>query len=360
MKIGIVLGTRPEIIKMSPIIRACQERNLDFRIIHTGQHYSYKLDETFFIELGLPTPHYNLHIGSESHSIQTGKIMMGIEKVLLKEKLDITLVQGDTNTVLAGSLASAKLNIPVGHVEAGLRSNDRTMPEEINRIVSDHVSDLLFAPTEVAKNNLLFEGISEDIIHVTGNTIVDSIYQNIEEAKKSRNPFVKYDLSPKNYFLATVHRAENTNDASRLENIFNGFQRIHEQYNIPVLIPLHPRTEKAIEKFNIDTNNIQIIEPVGYLDFLLLESNARLILTDSGGVQEEACILGVPCATLRNNTERPETIQIGANVLVGTEPQMIINGLNEMLNENLHWNNPYGKGDSAHKILDKTVSFLSK
>jgi len=358
MKIGIVLGTRPEIIKMSPIIRTCQERNLDFLIIHTGQHYSYELDASFFDDLGLPDPHYNLQIGSDSHANQTGKIMMGIEKVLLEEKFDITLVQGDTNTVLAGSLASAKLNIPVGHVEAGLRSNDRSMPEEINRIVSDHVSDFLFTPTEVSKQNLLFEGIDENTIHVTGNTIVDAVYQNIKEAKKLRDPFKKYNLTSNNYFLTTIHRSENTDNINRLKNVFEGFNRISNKYNLPILLPIHPRTRKVVEKSDINTYNVNLVEPVGYLEFLLLEANAKMILTDSGGVQEEACILGVPCATLRDNTERPETIQIGANILVGTKSQHIINGVNKMLNKNNVWQNPYGKGNSANKILDIVESIF--
>lgn len=347
--IAIILGTRPEIIKQSPIIRECIAKHLDYFILHTGQHYSYEMDRTFFLELELPEPKYNLDVGSGTHAEQTGRIMTGIEKVLMEEQPDIVLVQGDTNTVLAGALAAAKLHIKVGHVEAGLRSFDRMMPEEINRVVADHISDYLFAPTETARQNLLNEGIDEKKIFVTGNTIVDAVFQNMDIAKKRANIL---SIRPKNYFLVTAHRQENVDSPEHLKNIIRGLEAIHEEYSQPVIFPMHPRTRKMVEQFNIQLSGITVIEPTGFLEFLQLESNARLILTDSGGVQEESCILGVPCVTLRNTTERPETIDVGANMLVGTRPEQILKGVKEMLNKQRHWENPYGDGSSSVSIVN--------
>jgi len=350
MKTGIVLGTRPEIIKMSPIIKEYDKLKKEYIQIHTGQHYSYELDKTFFKDLELPKPSYNLSVGSGTHAVQTGKIMIGVEEIIKKESLDIVLVQGDTNTVLAGSLAAAKLNVPLGHVEAGLRSYDNTMPEEINRIVSDHVSKLLFAPTEQAKNNLLKEGIQEHKIHVTGNTVVDAVYQNLELANKTRDPLKKYNLKPREYFLITAHRAENTDNPERLKGIIKGLEQIHTKYQEPMIYPIHPRTRKMLNQYNIRPKNVILINPVGYFDFLILQDNARLILTDSGGVQEEACILGTPCITLRDNTERPETLQVGANILVGTNSDKILHATKKMLSIPTIWKNPFGDGKAAKRI----------
>ena len=347
MKVTIVLGTRPEIIKMSPIIRALEERGMEFFILHTGQHYSYNMDQIFFEQLKLPQPKYNLRVGSGTHAEETGKMMIGIEKVLLDEKPDIVLVEGDTNTVLAGALASVKVGVTLGHVEAGLRSFDRSMPEEINRIVADHVSDLLFAPTEVAKGNLLREGIPEDKIYVTGNTIVDAVYQNLKLAEAVNVQFADDD-----YFLVTVHRQENTDNPMRLKGIIEGLKLVKEYFNTPIIYPAHPRAVKMINKYGIDTEGLNIIEPLDYLSFLKLESKAKLIFTDSGGVQEEACILRVPCVTLRYNTERPETIDVGANILAGTEPNNILEKAKIMIDANRNWRNPFGDGRAAERIVN--------
>ena len=347
MKVTIVLGTRPEIIKMSPIIRALEERGMEFFILHTGQHYSYNMDQIFFEQLKLPQPKYNLRVGSGTHAEETGKMMIGIEKVLLDEKPDIVLVEGDTNTVLAGALASVKVGVTLGHVEAGLRSFDRSMPEEINRIVADHVSDLLFAPTEVAKGNLLREGIPEDKIYVTGNTIVDAVYQNLKLAEAINVQFADDD-----YFLVTVHRQENTDNPMRLKGIIEGLKLVKEYFNTPIIYPAHPRAVKMINKYGIDTEGLNIIEPLDYLSFLKLESKAKLIFTDSGGVQEEACILRVPCVTLRYNTERPETIDVGANILAGTEPNNILEKAKIMIDANRNWRNPFGDGKAAERIVN--------
>jgi len=349
--ISIVLGTRPEIIKMSPIIRACQKEDVDFTVLHTGQHYSYEMDRIFFDELGLPQPEYYLDVGSGAHAEQTGKIMAGIEKIYLDDTPDIALVQGDTNTVLAGALAAAKLHVNVGHVEAGLRSFDRQMPEEINRVVADHVSDLLFAPTENAKENLLNEGIADNKIYVTGNTVVDAVYQNREIAKKNSTILSTMNVQTGAYFLVTAHRSENVDVKSRLSGILSALIQIHDIYNLPVIFPMHPRTQKMMKEFELDAQGITITQPIGYLVFLELEANARLILTDSGGLQEESCILNVPCVTLRENTERPETIEVGANVLAGTDVDRIISAVERMVKSRRNWENPYGDGNAGKRIV---------
>ena len=347
--IAIVLGT--EIIKMSPVIRGCEKRGLDYFILHTGQHYSYEMDSVFFEELELPQPKYNLDVGSGTHSEQTGKIMIGVEKILTKEKPDVVLVQGDTNTVLAGALAATKLHIKVGHVEAGLRSYDRRMPEEVNRVLTDHVSDYLFTPTEKAKQNLLREGIDENKIFVTGNTIVDAVYQNLEIAKKKVNVLKDLGLKPKEYFLVTAHRQENVDAKERLKGILKGLELIYEEFSIPIIFPMHPRTRKRIKEFGLTFNGVVVTNPVGFLEFLQLEANAKLVLTDSGGAQEESCILKVPCVTLRDNTERPETLEVGSNILAGTRPKRIVESVKTMLNKENKWENPFGDGKTGERII---------
>jgi UDP-N-acetylglucosamine 2-epimerase (non-hydrolysing) len=352
MQIFIILGTRPEIIKMSPIIRECQKRHLNFSILHTNQHYSQNLDKIFFKELNLPQSRYNLNVGSGTHAEQTTKILLGIEKILIKEKPDIVLVEGDTNTVLAGALAAAKLHIKIGHIEAGLRSYDREMPEEINRILTDHCSDLLFAPTKQAKEILLKEGVLSKKIFITGNTIVDAVFQNIELAERKSKILKKLHLQKEEYFLLTVHRQENVDNKERLEGILKGVELISQKFSLPVIYSIHPRARKMLKKFKLSVSkNINLIEPLGYLDFLKLQQNAKLILTDSGGIQEEACIMKVPCVTLRDNTERPETLLVKSNILAGTNPQKIMKSAKKMLNLKKQWKNPFGNGTAAEKIL---------
>ena len=350
--IAIILGTRPEIIKMSPIIQECEKQSLDYFILHTGQHYSYNLDRIFFEDLELPAPKYNLDVGSGTHAEETGEMLIGIEKVLLKEKPDIVLVEGDTNTVLAGALAAAKLNIKIGHVEAGLRSHDRSMPEEINRILADHVSDYLFAPTEKAKGNLLREGIEEDKIFVTGNTIVDAIYQNLGIAKRKVNILDKLNLSSGEYFLITLHRQENVDINERLKGILDSLELVYRKFSLPMIYPIHPRTKKRIREFGLEVpEGTELIEPPGFLEFLQLEANARLVLTDSGGVQEETCILKIPCVTLRDNTERPETIEVGSNVLAGVNQNKILECVKIMVSKERDWKNPFGDGKAGKRII---------
>ena len=336
---------------MSPIIRECERLNVDYFVLHTGQHYSYHMDRAFFQELELPQPKYDLDVGSGTHAEQTGRVLMGIEKILMDETPDIVLVQGDTNSVLAGALAAVKLHIKTGHVEAGLRSYDRRMPEEINRVVADHVSDYLFAPTETAKQNLLREGINENKVFVTGNTVVDAVYQNLEISTRKVDILDKIGLKPKSYFVITSHRAENVDSKERLSGIIKGLELIRKEFSIPIIYPIHPRSEKMIQEFNLSLDGITVTEPLGFMEFLQLEANAKLVLTDSGGVQEECCILGVPCVTLRDNTERPETLEVGSNVLAGACPQAIFDATNKMTAKKAKWGNPFGKGDSGEIIM---------
>lgn len=349
--ISIVLGTRPEIIKMSPVIRACEALGTPYRVIHTGQHYSYAMDRIFFEELELPAATHNLDVGSGSHAVQTGAIMTGVERVLLEERPSVTLVQGDTNTVLGGALAAAKLHMPVGHVEAGLRSFDRTMPEEVNRVVADHISDLLFAPTPIARGYLLREGIEEEKIRVTGNTIVDAVQQNLAIADRRGNTLEAIGISRKDFFLVTAHRAENVDDKARLSGILAGLSAVGREHGKEVLFPMHPRTRERMKMFGLAADWVRIIEPLGFLEFLQLEANAALVLTDSGGVQEETCILGVPCVTLRENTERPETIDVGSNILAGTDPSRIAMAVREQLSRRRSWTSPFGDGHAGERIV---------
>ncbi len=344
MRIAIVLGTRPEIIKMSPIIKECIAQGIDYYVMHTGQHYSYSLDGIFFQELGIPSPKYNLDIGSRPHhGAQTGVMIYKIENRLLEDMPDVVLVEGDTNTVLAGAIAASKLHIGVAHVEAGLRSYNRRMPEEINRVLTDHCSDLLFAPTGGAKHNLKDEGIQESQIFVTGNTIVDALYSYLHSLKGE----VSYE---KPYALLTLHRTENIDDKVRFESILDSIKKVNEI--IPVVYPIHPHTLRRAKEFKLNLESLKVVEPMGYLEFLKIEKNANIILTDSGGVQEEACILGVPCITLRDETERPETVFIGANVVAGTQSTNILECVNSMMDKDTNWGNPFGDGHAGKKIIN--------
>ena len=350
MRICIILGTRPEIIKMSPIIRACKKQNIDFYVVHTGQHYSYNMDKIFFKELKLPEADYNLEVGSGTQAEQTARALERIENVLLKERTDVVLVEGDTNTVLAGALAASKLHIKVGHVEAGLRSYFRFMPEEINRILTDHCSDFLFAPTKKAKKILEQEGIKSNVF-VTGNTIVDAVIQNSRLAERS-SIIKKLGLKKDFYALLTAHRFENVDFKERLKGIIKGLEMINKEFGLKIVYPIHPRTRKNLERFKIKIpGGIELIEPVGYIDFLKLEENAKIVLTDSGGVQEESCVLRVPCVTLRENTERLETIEVGANILAGTNPKKMLKSARTMLKRKRNWKNPFGDGKAAERII---------
>lgn len=344
MKIVSVIGARPQFIKAATISRIIRTRS-DIRevILHTGQHYDENMSGLFFNELNIPEPHYNLGVGSESHAIQTGRMLEGIETILLKEKPDWTLLYGDTNSTIAGALAATKLHIPVAHVEAGLRSFNRVMPEEINRIVTDRISDLLFAPTETAVKNLRNEGLAENT-RFTGDVMYDSVLFYRDIVEKDPGAYSFQDL-PEDFLLATIHRAENTDHPQQMENILNAFRELP----YPVLLPIHPRTKKIISRFFIP-QNLHLIEPVGYLMMLSLILKARKVLTDSGGLQKEAYFLGTPCVTLRTETEWVETLHDGWNTITATDPVKIIRAAQLPYPEHPR-SQAFGTGNAAEIIV---------
>jgi UDP-N-acetylglucosamine 2-epimerase (non-hydrolysing) len=352
VKICIVLGTRPEIIKFSPVIRELERLGLDYHVLHTNQHYSYNMDRVFFEQLGLPDAFDNLNVGSGYHGEQTGKMLMGVEKVLMRDAPDVVLVEGDTNTVVAGALAASKLGIKVGHVEAGLRSYDRSMPEEINRVLADHCSDYLFAPTWLSAGILEGEGIPESQIFVVGNTVVDAVNQNLELAKTKAKMPPEIHVKRGGYLVATAHRQENVDDKVRFNGILVGLRKVQKEFGLPLIYPIHPRARKRLEEFGLSHSGLTLVEPLDYLAFLKLLSEAQLVLTDSGGLQEETCIMKVPCVTLRDNTERPETLDVGSNKLAGTDPKRIVETAREMISTLRDWENPFGDGNSAVRIVE--------
>lgn len=353
-RLCFVVGTRPEFIKTASLFEECKKRGINFFIVHTGQHYSSVLDDIFFTELKLPIPRYHLVSKAKTQGESVAKMLMGIEKILLREHPDVVLVQGDTNSGLAGTLAATKIGIPVGHIEAGLRSYDRTMPEEVNRMIIDHCSDFLFPPTATSKKNLIKEGVSPKKIWITGNTIVDAVEVYGQNISLGGAILKKLEVRPQAYILLTIHRAENTNSKEKVEEILKGVEDVARKEDMLCIFPVHPRTKKLLDTGHcIIPPSIKVINPVGYFDFLALEASANIIFTDSGGVQEESCILRVPCVTLRENTERPETIEVGANVLVGTSAKKIFLGANKMLQKKRIWRNPFGSGKAAKLIVDK-------
>jgi UDP-N-acetylglucosamine 2-epimerase (non-hydrolysing) len=307
--------------------------------------------------LRLNPPDYNLGVGSGTHGFETGRIMEGVERILMKNRPSVALIEGDTNTVLGGALAASKLGICLGHVESGLRSYDRSMPEELNRVVADHVSDFLFPPTEGARRNLMNEGLGSRDITVTGNTIVDALEQCIPSAKETDVNSYLVGV-PGEYALTTIHRQENVENPSRFSSIIRGLELVSQELKVPVIYPIHPRAKRAFEEFglSVDSERVRIMPPADYFRFLKLEMGASLILTDSGGVQEESCVLGVRCVTLRHNTERPETLEVGANMLGGTEPNSILTAAQTMMAKSRSWQNPFGDAHAAERI----VNFLMK
>lgn len=356
MRIAIVVGTRPEIVKMAPLIRAAAARGLRPLVAHTGQHYSFEMDAVFFQELGLPQPDVNLEVGSGAPSAQLAAIIEGMAKWVDRERPDWVLVEGDTNSVLGAALAAQKAGLRVGHVEAGLRSFDRTMPEELNRILTDHLSDLLFAPTEHSARQLASEGFAADRVHVTGNTVVDELLIQRDRALAS-GALKKHGVTSRGYALATAHRAENTDDASRLLGIMDGLDRSAEQLGVPILCALHPRTRARLEELGAAIpSRVRMLPPLPYLEFLGLHAGAALMLTDSGGLQEEACVLGVPCVTMRDNTERPESVEVGANRLAGADAASIAEAAAAMVRVPGDWKQPFGDGRAADRILDLLAS----
>lgn len=354
MKIGVILGTRPEIIKLSSIIRKLENDGTPYFIIHTNQHFSANMDTLFFEELELPTPHYNLNTETGSHANVTASMLVKIEDILLEEKPDVVLVQGDTNTVLAGALAASKIGVKIGHVESGLRSYDRSMPEELNRILTDSISDYLFAPTSVQEEILLNEGNTEGKVHVVGNTVVDAVEQCVVLAENKSQVLETLETSPEEFILLTSHRPATVDNEKHLKIVLDAASTIGKEHDKKILFPIHPRTKGRIEQFKIDVpDNIHIFEPVGYLDMLLLLKEAFLVITDSGGLQEEACILQTKCVVIRENTERPEAVEVGGAILAGNSDVMTIaKKANEILQRPIEWYNPFGDGASGVQIIN--------
>ncbi|WP_243028299.1 non-hydrolyzing UDP-N-acetylglucosamine 2-epimerase [Thermus albus] len=355
-KVLSVVGARPQFIKAALVSRALRNTpEVSEVLVHTGQHYDKNMSEVFFRELDIPEPDYNLGIGGGTHGQNTGRMLEAIEEVLLRERPHWVLVYGDTDSTLAGALAAAKLHIPVAHVEAGLRSFNRRMPEEINRVLTDHIADLLFAPTEVAVRNLLREGIPPDKVYWVGDVMYDAALYYGEKAEGQSRILSKLGLKPKGYILATIHRAENTDDPVRLGVILQAFAEVHRE--IPVVFPVHPRTRKRAEAFGLGPllDAVMAVDPVGYLDMVMLEKNARLIATDSGGVQKEAFFYRVPCVTLREETEWQELLDLGWNKLAPPADVASIAGLLES-----QWvgseGNPFGLGNTVNLIVQKLLS----
>ncbi len=352
MKIITIVGARPQFIKAAPVSRVLRRAHTEI-LIHTGQHYDYEMSAVFFEELNIPAPDYNLGVGSASHGKQTGEMLERIESVLLEEEPDLVLVYGDTNSTLAGALAAIKLHIPVAHVEAGLRSFNRAMPEEINRVLTDHASDVLFCPTDTAIQNLSAEGITSGV-HNVGDVMYDALLYNIEIAQQRSRILDKFQIAPEEYLLVTAHRPRNTDHRARLISILDALNQI----DAPIIFPAHPRTQQAIERIDYRFEpHIRLIEPVGYLDMLVLAKHARMILTDSGGVQKEAYLLGTPCITLREETEWVETLSGGWNVLVGADGEKIIT-LVEDHTPQAERQPVFGDGQASQKILAVLERFV--
>jgi len=381
MKIVTIIGARPQFIKAAAVSRAIAKHNHIIRntaartsnplpitevLVHTGQHYDEAMSDIFFRELEIPKPKYNLNIGSGTHGAQTGQMLANIEKVLIKEKPDWVLIYGDTNSTLAGAVSAAKLHIPIAHVEAGLRSFNRLMPEEINRIVADQLSSLLFCPSQIAVDNLAKEGINNGVF-IVGDVMADALRFAVEKSAKHIKILQKHKLQPRKYLLATIHRAENTDNKERLENIMNALSEIAKRET--VVLPIHPRTRKMLDNHytaHLTPNtshltphtSLKIIEPVGYFDIIALEKSARMILTDSGGIQKEAYWLKVPCVTLRDETEWLETVENGWNILTGANSTKIIKAVKTFKTPAKH-PKLYGNGKAAEKCLKTLLRYKS-
>lgn len=355
LKIITVVGARPQFIKAAALSRAISANfagSIEEKIVHTGQHFDYNMSKVFFDDLGIPQPHYHFAISGGNHGAMTGKMLEAVENVLLEEKPDWLLVYGDTNSTLAGALAASKLHIPVAHVEAGLRSFNMRMPEEINRILADRVSSLLFCPTETAVNNLKLEGVSKGV-HNVGDVMYDVALFYRDRARQQSRILQTLGVSPGGFALATCHRAENTDDPQRLGEILAALAEVAGQ--MPLVLPLHPRTRKLVGEYGLSHHlkALTVTEPLPFLDMVALELAARLVLTDSGGVQKEAFFYGVPCITMRDETEWVETVELGANRLVGASHTAILGAVEAVMKSDLHPSNsePYGDGHAASKIV---------
>jgi UDP-N-acetylglucosamine 2-epimerase (non-hydrolysing) len=359
LKVINVVGARPNFMKVAPIVAAMKRRPAKFQplVVHTGQHYDAAMSDSFFRDLELPQPDTHLGVGSASHAAQTAAVMERFEPVVINEKPDWVLVVGDVNSTLACALVCVKLGVKVAHVEAGLRSRDRTMPEEINRLLTDQIADLLLTPSADADANLRAEGIPAARIRLVGNVMIDSLLQNLERARGSH---IKHELgvADKGYGVLTLHRPSNVDAPDTFAGILSALETITQ--TLPVIFPVHPRTRKTIAELGLNDRvtsikNLRLIDPLGYLDFLSLYSGARLVLTDSGGIQEETTALGIPCLTLRENTERPITVELGTNVVVGTDPARIVAAASAAWNgsaKRIARQPPLWDGHTSERILD--------
>ncbi len=358
MRVCNVVAARPNFMKMAPVVLELKKRGVDQFLVHTGQHYDANMSDVFFEELRMPRPDVHLGVGSGSHAVQTAAVLTAFEAMCVERKPTLVVVAGDVNSTIAAGLAATKLRIPVAHVEAGLRSFDRAMPEEINRILTDHLSDLLFATEEDGVTNLKNEGISSEKVHLVGNCMVDSLFRHVESAL-AKVPWVSQGVEPLKYALLTLHRPSNVDDDHSLRSLMKAINRVSLQ--LPVIFPVHPRTRDRLSKAGIVlAEGVKLCEPLPYLSFLGMMAKAKCVLTDSGGIQEETTALGVPCLTLRENTERPITVKQGTNRLVGSNPQAIEEAVGEVFAG--HWTTgkrpPLWDGHAAERIADVLVTHV--
>lgn len=352
MKVITVVGARPQFIKAAPVSKELR-KHFNEILIHTGQHYDDNMSKVFFEELGIPMPDYNLKIGSGNHGKMTGEMLTKLEEIYINEKPDCVLVYGDTNSTLAGALAASKLLIPVIHVEAGLRSFNKAMPEEQNRVLTDNISKLLLVPTLDAEKNLKNEGIEKGVYNI-GDVMYDAVLMFKEKSKLKEGLLEKLNIKKNEYILTTIHRAENTNDIDRLKNIIEALNESNEI----IVLPLHPRTKKFINDYGLKLGeNIKVIEPVGYLEMLMLEANSKKIVTDSGGVQKEAYFMEKACVTMRDETEWVETVEVGWNIIVGTDKHKILEGINSFTPNKEH-PQIFGDGKASIKIVELIKEFI--
>jgi len=358
LRILHVVGARPNFMKVAPVIGALREHSgIQQVLVHTGQHYDVQMSGIFFEQLSIPEPDVNLGVGSGSHTWQTAQVMLSFESAVMEQKPDIVLVYGDINSTMAAALVCAKLQIPIGHVEAGLRSNDRTMPEEINRLVTDHISSLLFTPSIDGNENLLREGVKPENIHLVGNVMIDTLIHLLPEVDKSTILDILH-LRNQRYILVTLHRPSNVDHDTILIEIVGKLDEISAY--LPVIFPVHPRTLKKLESLNFTpkSSGLRFIEPLGYLDFLALQKQSTVVITDSGGVQEETTYLGVPCLTMRENTERPITVEIGTNILLGQDVKRLGNEVQAILDGEVKQSRipPLWDGQTAIRIANILVN----
>ncbi len=352
-----VVGARPNFVKMAPIIHEVNRREIPQLFVHTGQHYDKRMSAIFFDELGMPKPDIYLGVGSATHAEQTARVMLAFEQVLLEHKPQLVVVAGDVNSTLACALTASKLNIPVAHVESGLRSFDREMPEETNRVLTDHIADLLLITEPSGEKHLLKEGIDPGKMFFVGNTMIDSLDRHLQAAL-SRSPWQHFGLEPGNYALTTLHRPANVDSESNLRDILGALDEVGN--DLPVLFPAHPRTLAGLEKWSIGLTHVRPVEPLGYLDFLGLMAKASIVLTDSGGIQEETTALGVPCITIRENTERPVTIEVGTNILAGTGRAGILAAYRRIRAQKITGRRPdLWDGQAALRVVDVFEKWLA-